>query len=115
MKAFAAKSPIGVFVFSEEGEIVYYKLFSNNPAKAVSEYQTIGGVKVEGYDVQIDIKASKMLRKNLRDYSISLGFSNTEEEFGEFLNNFGILYSKKRLVGKVKKDRILIHTNNALE
>lgn len=113
MKALAAKSPIGVFVFSKEGDLIYYKLFSREASKALQEYDNSGKIELEGYEIEPG--AEKILKKKLREYTVSLGFAKDDIEFNEFLNKFCILYSKKRLVGKIKRDRILIQASNSLE
>jgi len=113
MKAVAAKSPIGVFVFSAEGELIYYKLFSPEPSRALQEYENSEKIELEGY--QIANGGERILKKRLREYAVSLGFAKDENELNDFLNKFCILYSKKRLVGKIKRDRILIQASNSLE
>jgi len=113
MKAVAAKSPIGVFVFSNEGELIYYKLFVPEAAKALQEYENSKEIELEGY--QIEGGGDAFLRKRLREYAASLGFAKDDKELNEFLNKFCILYSKKRLVGKIKRDRILIQASSSLE
>ena len=113
MKAVAAKSPIGVFVFSNEGELIYYKLFVPEAAKALQEYENPKKIELEGY--QIEGGGDAFLRKRLREYAASLGFAKDDKELNEFLNKFCILYSKKRLVGKIKRDRILIQASSSLE
>ena len=113
MKAIAAKSPIGVFVFSTESELIYYKLFVPEAAKALQEYENPKKIELEGY--QIEGGGDVFLRKRLREYAVSLGFAKDDKELNEFLNKFCILYSKKRLVGKIKRDRILIQASSSLE
>ena len=113
MKAIAGKSPIGIFIFSKEGELIYYKLFTPEPSRALQEYENSKEIELDGY--QIEPGAEKILKKRLREYAISLGFVKDENELNDFLNKFCILYSKKRLVGKIKRDRILIQASNSLE
>ena len=113
MKAVAAKSPIGIFVFSEDGELIYYKLFSPEPSRALQEYENSKEIELEGYEIEQGDDG--FLKKRLREYAISLGFVKDDMEFNEFLNKFSILYSKKRLVGKIRRDRIIIQASNSLE
>src|SRR3989344_2642784 len=81
MKAIAGKSPIGIFIFSKEGELIYYKLFTPEPSRALQEYENSKEIELDGY--QIEPGAEKIL--------------------------------KKRLIGKIKRDRILIQASNSLE
>jgi nucleolar protein 56 len=113
-----AQSPIGIFVFSPKGDLIYYKLFSRNPARAVDEFlaasekdvkQHVDGELVEGP------AGYQILRQNFREYAKSLGFAENDMQLNEFLSSFGYLLSKKRLAGLITKDRLLVQAVNAFD
>jgi len=114
MKAFVVKNPIGIFVFDENEELVYHKLFSHNAEKALEEFLKKEEVKVEGYEIETD-GAAKILRKKFRGLARSLHFVEGDEELNEFLNEFMIIYSKKKIGVKETSDKVLIQSSNALE
>lgn len=103
MNSLSAKSPIGVFEFSEDGKLVRHKLFSRDPQKALAEF--------ESDPVKNDKKACVFLRKNIREYANSLGHFS-EEEFNGFVCEFAALLSKKSM--RIERDKLLIQANNAL-
>lgn len=103
MTSLSAKSPIGVFEFSENGKLLHYKLFSRDPQKALAEF--------ESDPAKLDKKACGFLRKNIREYANSLGHFNGEE-FNSFVCEFAALLSKKSM--KIERDKLLIQANNAL-
>ena len=115
--AYFAKIPIGIFVFSEKNELVYFRLFSRSPEKALEEFMGTNTniEELKKYKVIDDPDAYRMLRKKFREYAITLGFAENEEELNEFLSEFGILLSKKHLTGVVGRDRLIIQAANASE
>ena len=116
--AYFARSPIGIFAFSEDGELIYFKLFSKNPEKALDEFRKVSVsdiTELEGYEIHEDKNGYDILRKKFREYAVSLGFAETDEEMNEFLSSFGILLSQKSLVGSVGRDRLLVQAMNASE
>jgi len=119
MKVLIAKSPIGIFAFSENGELVYYKIFSNDAVKALNEFEQslpkdfLDALK--GSQIKEDKAAYALLRKHLREYALSLGFAKSNEELNEFLSSFALLWSRKRMKEQMNRDRLLIQASNSLE
>ncbi|MBI4154347.1 hypothetical protein HY501_03345, partial [Candidatus Woesearchaeota archaeon] len=115
--ALLARSPIGIFVFSEEGELIYFRLASRNPTNAFEEFSKFKETEVRSV-VKKDLVESDtgyaFLRKNFRDYAKSLGFAESDEEVNKFLSEFSCQLSKKRLQGVIGKDRLVIQAANAL-
>lgn len=117
MRAFIAKFPIGIFALSEKGELIHFRLFSRNPQKALEEFMAEDSFidSLKGYEIVEDDKASVILRKNIREYAVSLGFAASDEEFNSFLCEFSSLLSRKRMKTSIGRDRLLIQASNALE
>jgi hypothetical protein len=90
--ALLARSPIGIFVFSEEGELLNFRLFSVNPQRAFEEYNRFGdsAIKEMSKDLKKEIiesdTAYRMLRKNFRDYAKNLGFVENDAYLNRFLS-----------------------------
>ncbi len=110
--------PIGIFVFSEKWELLYYKLFSRDPSQAVEEFSRVS-VKdvpdIKGIKINEDTDAYRFLRKKIREYAISFDFVESEEDLNAFLNNFCITLSSKRLEGSIGRDRLIMQAANAYE
>lgn len=117
--AYFARTPIGIFVFSEDNlELIYFKLFSRNPEKAAGEFMKASAsdiTELEGYEISEGKNGYDTLRRKFREYAVSLGFAETEEELNKFLSGFGIILSQKSLVGSVGRDRLLVQAMNASE
>ncbi|MBI4018291.1 MAG: hypothetical protein HY368_01655 [Candidatus Aenigmarchaeota archaeon] len=119
MKAIVAKSPIGVFAFSEDGELLYYRTFSSEPSKALQQFESnidkdfIDDLK--DYVVAEEKAAWLFLRKHFREYALSLGFAKSNEELNKFLSEFAALLSRRRMKEQLKRDRLLIQASAALE
>jgi nucleolar protein 56 len=113
MKAFAAKHPIGLFVFSEAKELLHYRLSSKSPSKAVEEF--LAEPQLPGYELVENDIAWHLLRKNVRDYAISLGFCQNDTELNEFLSAFATILAKRAMKGSVGRDKLLMQASNALE
>src|SRR3989344_8817107 len=112
MKAFVAKSPIGIFAFGESGELVYYRIFPSEPTKALQMFQDriekdfIDDLK--DYEVSESKEAEKLLRRNFREYALSLGFAKSNEELNSFLSSFALLLSRGKMKQQMRRDRLLI-------
>ncbi|MBI2578586.1 MAG: hypothetical protein HYW26_02640 [Candidatus Aenigmarchaeota archaeon] len=119
MKAFVVKSPIGVFAFSESGELVYYRVFSSDPPKALQEFESVIDKDfiddLKDYELAEDKGAQMILRKHFREYALSLGFAKSSEELNKFLSSFAALLSRKRMKQQMSRDRLIIQASNALE
>ncbi len=106
MKYLAAKHPLGIFTFAENGSLVDHKLFSKNAEEALKEF--------ESDSTDDSVEAHKILRKSIRHYANSLaGMGN--KEFNQFMSDFGILLSRKRMHGLTGRDRLIIQASKALE
>ncbi len=110
-KAEIARCPIGIFAFLD-GELLYYKLFSSNPVSANEEF-SFSELKVEGYEVEETKNAQRLLRKNMRDYALSLSFAETNQILNKFLSDFAIILSRKRMKSAIGRDKLIIHASNA--
>lgn len=117
MKVFIVRSPVGYFAFSNS-ELVYYQLFERNPVKALDKFQNFSEEflnKLKGYQVEEREEAKKTLRKKIREYAISLGFAKNDEELNQFLSEFALLLSRKKMKLAITPDRLIIQASNALE
>jgi len=118
-KIFITKSPIGVFAFSGDGNLMYYELYPKNPKKVAKflEGETSPNFlnKLKKYEIIENEVGIKFIRSNLREYAISLGFVKNEKELNEFLNELGILISKSRMKLSMGLDKIIIQASNALD
>jgi len=104
-KAHVARSPFGIFAFSDSGELVYFQVGEENDFFR----------HMEGYDVIEDEKGKKLLRKSMREIAVSTGFVFDDEEYNDFISKYCTDFSKSRLKGFIKKDSIAVHAANALE
>ena len=119
MKALITKSVIGYFAFSENGDLLYYRLFETNPNKIEKELDKKIPEdflsKLKDYEITESDKARRIMRKRIREYATSLGFVKNDEEFNNFLFNLALLISKKEMKSAIGRDRMIIQANSALE
>jgi len=116
--AYFARSPVGIFVFSVSGELLYFRLFSRKVDEAVEDFTKIkikDVLEIRKYEVLEDEKSYKLLRKRFREYAKSLGFAENDEYLNRFLSDFGSLLSKKNMTGKTGRDKLLVQSINALD
>jgi nucleolar protein 56 len=119
MKAFVARSPIGVFAFTESGELLYFQLSEAIPEKAAesmdkpidNEFLT----QLKGYHVVEGSEAHRFMRRHIREYAKDLGFVETDAQYNDFMRNFSIYLSRKRLRGSIGRDKLVIQASNAIE
>ena len=112
-----ARSPIGIFVFDND-ELLYYRLFSKNPEKALEEFVSLHENEIKAVlrkDVIESPTAYSLLRKHFREYAKSLGFAESDAELNSFLSRFAYLLSKRKLATAISRDRLLIQSSNAAE
>ncbi len=118
MKALVAKTVIGYFAFSENGELLYYKLFKPEPEEVEKqlekEFPDDFLSELKSYEV-VEGKADKIMRVHVREYALSLGFVKSEEEFNSFLAELALLVSKKRMKSAIGRDRLIIQASCALD
>ncbi len=107
---FIEKSPIGVFVFDENGNIVWKKFFSKN-SEATKQF--LGPLSSEAIEAAGSnyAESSKYINKKFREIAKE-NFVN-EEELNNFLSEFSIELSKNQMKGIVGKDKLLLHAINA--
>lgn len=115
--ALVTKSPIGWFAFSEDGELIFYKLFEIATALSQFEGEMPDGFKagLEGYMVEEDVRAERFMRQQIRKLAKDLGFVAKDAELNRFLAEFATTLSKRRLVGVIGRDRLVIQAAAALE
>ena len=111
------KSPIGWFAFSEEGELIFYKLFEPNRALEQFEGDIPQDFKdgLQGCIVKEDVRAERMLRAKLRKFAKELGFAGSDAELNRFLVRFATARSKKSLIGIIGRDKLIIQATAALD
>lgn len=118
MKALIAKSPVGMFAFSEDGQLLYYKLWAK--ANAIENFLSIKldndfASKLTGYEIVETDLAYTILRKNIRAYAKDLGFAKSDAELNEFLSSFSVVLSKRRLQGFIGRDRLIVQAVRTLD
>jgi len=115
--ALVTKSPIGWFAFSESGELIFYKLFE--AARAIEQFEKDMPEEfksgLEGHMVEEDVRAERFLRPKLRQLAKDLGFCSKDAELNRFLVDFATAISRKRLVGVIGRDKLIIQAVGALE
>ncbi|HLC77299.1 MAG TPA: hypothetical protein VJH04_03795 [archaeon] len=116
MKALVARSPIGMFAFSENGQLLYYKIFSKNAIEKFTskEVDKDFTANLSGYQIVESDLAYAMLRKSFREFAKSLG-SMTDTELNEFLSSFSVALSKRRLQGFIGRDRLVVQSIRTLD
>ncbi|MFQ5887256.1 MAG: C/D box methylation guide ribonucleoprotein complex aNOP56 subunit [Candidatus Hydrothermarchaeales archaeon] len=137
MKAYIAKSVLGVFAFDEDGNLIDSINFIKNPEEvaeklAESDHALIPEEKdmmerLKDYEIIIEketpIKGlaienpnlgGETLRSNILDFAANMGFS--DQEFREFSHQVNILLTKKKMRAEHKeKDRLLTQAIEALD
>lgn len=116
MKALVARSPIGLFAFSENGQLLYYKLFSRNAVDNFLSRQLDSDFlsNLSGYQIAENDTAYAMLRKNFREFTKSLG-NMDDIKLNEFISSFSIALSKRRLQGFIGRDRLIVQAVRTLD
>ena len=114
MKAFLTRSPIGIFAFSEDGQLLCYKLSSSaeEGIRFLKSNQNPLKEELSCYDVQEDESSYRIFRKKFREFAKLFG---DERKVNEFLNDFGRKYSMSFMLAAVTRDKLLIQASNALE
>ncbi|HLD85597.1 MAG TPA: hypothetical protein VI968_03510, partial [archaeon] len=99
---FVEKTPIGIYTFDKDGNIVDKKLFSKNVKEAIESFCLSNAEGMQRF-------AAKQFRIIAKENFVS------EEELNEFLCSFVIEISKKNMVGLIGKDKLLVHAINAYD
>ena len=112
-KALLARSPLGLFAFSQTGELLFYEIFTDvgrffrKPDKDFLK-------NLEGYDVVEDPRAYAFLRKSVREYAKNLANMN-DEQFNELLTKFSIELSTRKLIGATGRDKLIVQAVRSLD
>ncbi len=115
MKAFVARTPVGVFAFYGDGTLISYKL-------ADSAQEGLGFIKdlvnplepaLSGYEIIENDSSYRIFRRNFRNIWNNV-IGKSDQELQTFLNEFGIKYSMSFLSSAVSRDKLLIQAANAL-
>ncbi len=117
MKALLAKSPIGIFAFSESGELLYYKLWDRKNAIDnffAKEIDKDFLSNLSGYTITETSDAYRFLRKTFREYAKGL-CNMTDEDLNQFLSSFSVALSKRNLQGTIGRDRLVVQGIRSLD
>ncbi|MFQ5975812.1 MAG: C/D box methylation guide ribonucleoprotein complex aNOP56 subunit [Candidatus Hydrothermarchaeales archaeon] len=137
MKAYIAKSVLGVFAFDENGDLLDSVAFAKNPEEvadklAKSDYALIPEeedimerlkdfeiiiekeVPIKGISIENPNLGGELLRSNILDFAADLGFS--DQEFRKFSHQVNILLTKKKVKEEYKeRDKLLAQAIEALD
>ncbi len=112
MKIYVAKTPVGIFALSENGEVLNHRLYKE-PDEAVSAIHApvsdefLSGLKG---DIVQGEKADSVMRTYFRNIA-----SKYFDDPNEFIVKFSIALSQKNMHGAIEIDRFIIQASNALE
>ena len=126
MKAYLAKSFIGILVTDEQGKVILYRKFPKDPKKIISllesaevEKKLVGELKKKGYDeviAEYDVEGAKVefpniagivLRRDLENIAIKNGFVKSKKELRRLLQKVAISICAERF-RKLPRDRVAI-------
>jgi len=112
MKAYLARTPMGIFAFSEEGDLIACKV-ANSPQEGISCLHDSGPIhELSGYDVVENDESYRIFRRQFRDV---IGKFMDDKSVSIFMNEFGRKYSASFLSTAVTRDKLLLQASNALE
>lgn len=116
MKAFLARTPIGVFAFSEDGQLISYCAAASveEGMEFVKKTRNPISDSLSGYELVENESAYRIARREFRRLALETKFKN-EKDLVSFLNEFGIKYSMSLLSTAVTRDKVLIQAANALD
>lgn len=116
MRAFVAKTAIGIVAFSEKGEVVAYESFPKDAAAAAAQLEKPVPErflsKLKGYEV---VEDARSVRGRVRALALSSGFAEDDAAFNAFLSALGAAVSLTRMRGAIGRDRFLIQALHALD
>lgn len=137
MKAYIAKSVLGVFAFDEEDKLIDNIPFTRDPEevacklaesentlipeeeemiKRLKDYETFieKETPIKGLTIKNPNPGGELLRSNLKDYATDLGFQ--DKELKKFSHQVNILLSKKKIKAEHReKDKLLAQAIEALD
>ena len=116
-RALISRSPLGVFAFSEAGELLYYKIWDQKRAVDLflaKELDKGFTDSLSGYQIEESPAASGFLRKHVREYSKTLA-NFDDESFNSMLSAFALSLSTRRLQGAIGRDRLIVQAVRSLD
>lgn len=135
MKAYIVQSLLGVFAFSEKGELVDHIPYPKDVNKVVGKMSDhdlteeengllkrlkkkgyedfISSKKADEYKFELDNPGEPSFREKFRSIAKKLGFSDVE--LNQFLTDIAIGLTKRRTKETVKKDKIIIQAVDAID
>ncbi|MFQ6136232.1 MAG: C/D box methylation guide ribonucleoprotein complex aNOP56 subunit [Candidatus Hydrothermarchaeales archaeon] len=137
MKAYIAKSVLGIFAFDADGRLIDSIAFPKDPEmvaerliesedkliaeeeeliKELKDYEII--IEKESYIKDLEVEnpnlGGEVLRSNLEKFAIDFGFS--EDEFKKFSHRVNIILTKRKIrVAHEEKDKLIIQAIEALD
>lgn len=112
MKALIAKSPLGAFAFTEDGNLIHFEPLQ--PPDALAEPPQSFVEQLAGYEIEEKEDAYAFLRRNFRTLVRDLT-AKSDEEINADIILFAELFSQKRLSSAISRDKLLVQASNALE
>ncbi len=113
-KALLARSPLGIFAYSEAGELLFYRIFKNSAAEFMAKPSSEFLKDLEGYEIIDDQKAQVFLRKHVREYARNLA-NLSDEQFNTMVCEFAAAMSTKRLEGATGRDKLIVQAVRSLD
>ncbi|MFB6215763.1 MAG: NOP5/NOP56 family protein, partial [Candidatus Aenigmatarchaeota archaeon] len=131
----------GVFAFDRDKNVMGYSLFPSDPDEVLEKLKSLrqGGrveeledvleqigthnivtdlsFEAEGFNVEVneDISAYEHLKNKRREYAISYGFVEDEEELNRIINDIAISRARESIKTSVEKDKIVGQAISAIE
>ncbi|HDH91479.1 MAG TPA: C/D box methylation guide ribonucleoprotein complex aNOP56 subunit [Candidatus Aenigmarchaeota archaeon] len=139
MRAYIVTTPIGCFGVEENNKIISFRLFPKDPEKIAEKLKVLQEkILEEEREVEEELKkkgfkqiffsvarkgvksipgseAEKFIKSNLRKIAVEKGFVKDEIEFNQLLVQVNVQLAKKRIKESIKKDRIVVQVNGAIE
>ncbi len=116
-RALLARSPLGLFAFSEAGELLFYKIWDKKRAldKFLSkDIDADFSANLSGFEMKEDPRAYQILRQHIREYAKNLA-DFSDESFNEFLSQFSVALSTRRLQGAIGRDKLVVQSIRTLD
>lgn len=114
-KAFIAKSPFGLFAFTENGDMIYYEMLSIKKALIANKEIPESFLKaMRGYEMSENPVAYTFLRREFREKIKELT-GKSDVEINSDIIEFSTLISRSNLKSAISKDKVIIQASNGLE
>lgn len=140
MKAYLVQTMVGVFGLDERNKVLSFKPFPSDPKIAAEKFkisqiemtdeekqlkfqlgkkgyrQFIFGYRKPGErHIEPQNQAEKYVKQNLAKLAVEKGFAKSQEEVNNFLTKATIELAKVRIKKSVRRDRLIVQANGALE